>query len=154
VLKAIAEALSSALKVPASVLIVAPESANQLEECVGSFPLNTKERAVANWVYLNRKAAGAGTETLTQALGLYLPLVVSDRVEAVLAIDYSKVTLLRHELDGLVDTIGQLASVSLERENFREHTVELQVLQVGFEPKLTCFDFRDALASIPLPYFS
>jgi two-component system sensor histidine kinase KdpD len=121
---------------------------------VGSFPLNTKERAVANWVYLNRKAAGAGTETLTQALGLYLPLVVSDRVEAVLAIDYSKVTLLRHELDGLVDTIGQLASVSLERENFREHTVELQVLQVGFEPKLTCFDFRDALASIPLPYFS
>jgi two-component system sensor histidine kinase KdpD len=129
VFKAIAEALSSALKVPASVLIVAPDSANQLEECVGSFPLNTKERAVANWVYLNRKAAGAGTETLTQALGLYLPLVVSDRVEAVLAIDYSKVTLLRHELDGLVDTIGQLASVALERENFREHAVELQVLR-------------------------
>lgn len=44
-------------------------------EADASFMLSEDERAVAHWVYINLKNAGAGTDTLMGAGGYYLPVI-------------------------------------------------------------------------------
>jgi two-component system sensor histidine kinase KdpD len=52
----------------------------------GSFSVDEKERAVADWVWRNRKQAGRFTDTLPSAKGFYLPLVREDAALGVLVV--------------------------------------------------------------------
>ncbi|HWL88340.1 MAG TPA: sensor histidine kinase KdpD, partial [Polyangiaceae bacterium] len=51
-----------------------------------SFTLDDKEQGVANWVWQNAQVAGAGTDTLPSARGLYLPMRASRGVVGVLGV--------------------------------------------------------------------
>ncbi len=49
----------------------------EMETRVGGYPLDQKEKIVAQWVCDNRHYAGLGTETLSGAKALYLPMVAT-----------------------------------------------------------------------------
>ena len=44
---------------------------------------------MAFWAFQKKRPAGRGTDTLPDATGLHLPLLVGDRVEGVLGVDLS-----------------------------------------------------------------
>jgi len=51
-----------------------------------SFLSSENEKAVAHWVFVNQKPAGAGTDTLANAEAFYLPIISQGRVLGVLGI--------------------------------------------------------------------
>lgn len=60
------------------------------EDPDASFMLSEDERAVAHWVFINKKNAGAGTETLMGAGALYIPVVSQGIVLGVIGISCAK----------------------------------------------------------------
>ena len=63
---------------PAQILL--PDEARRLHVPAGTppaYPIDEKEQSVATWVFEHGRIAGAGTDTLPAAQGLYLPLVAS-----------------------------------------------------------------------------
>ncbi|MBC3797945.1 sensor histidine kinase [Acetobacterium tundrae] len=51
-----------------------------------SFLLSKDERAVAHWVFMNKKCAGAGSDTLMGAGAFYMPIVSSTKVLGVIGL--------------------------------------------------------------------
>lgn len=51
-----------------------------------SFLMSESERAVAHWVFMNKKCAGAGTDTLMGAGAFYMPIVSQSRVLGVIGL--------------------------------------------------------------------
>lgn len=60
------------------------------EDPDASFMLSEDERAVAHWVFINKKYAGAGTETLMGAGALYIPVISQGNVLGVIGISCAK----------------------------------------------------------------
>lgn len=64
-------------------------AANYLQSSLDTdahFLLSESERAVAHWVFVNKKYAGAGSDTLMGAGAFYMPLVSQNRVLGVLGL--------------------------------------------------------------------
>jgi two-component system sensor histidine kinase KdpD len=71
------------------VLLLLPDSSGKVSERAGesvTFILDTREQAVAQWVFDHGQAAGKTTQTLPAAKGLYLPLKTSRGVVGVLGV--------------------------------------------------------------------
>ena len=71
------------------VLLLLPDANGKLSERAGesvTFILDTREAAVAQWVFDHGQAAGKTTQTLPAAKGLYLPLKTSRGVVGVLGV--------------------------------------------------------------------
>jgi len=83
---------------------------------------------VAQWVFDHDKPAGLGTDTLSAAAGLYLPLAGGERVFGVLAIqphNPRRVTL--PEQFRLLETFAAQIGLALERADFAEHAQAAEV---------------------------
>jgi two-component system sensor histidine kinase KdpD len=64
----------------AAVQILLPDAAGRIEIPVGvppAFPIDEKERSVAQWAFERGRPAGAGTDTLPAAQAMYRPLAGS-----------------------------------------------------------------------------
>ncbi len=71
------------------VLLLLPDSGGKVSERAGesvTFILDTREQAVAQWVFDHGRAAGKTTDTLPAAKGLYLPLKTSRGIVGVLGV--------------------------------------------------------------------
>jgi two-component system sensor histidine kinase KdpD len=71
------------------VLLLLPDAEGRVSERAGesvTFILDTREHAVAQWVFDHGRAAGKTTDTLPAAKGLYLPLKTSRGVVGVLGV--------------------------------------------------------------------
>jgi two-component system sensor histidine kinase KdpD len=71
------------------VLLLLPEPSGRVIERAGesvTFILDTREQAVAQWVYDHGRPAGKTTDTLPAAKGLYLPLKTSRGMVGVLGV--------------------------------------------------------------------
>jgi len=80
-----------------------------------SFMLKDDERAVANWVFLNKKIAGAGTGTLRGASAFYAPIVSQDKVLGVIGISCIK-GILDQNSRLFLDIITSQVAMALERQ--------------------------------------
>jgi two-component system sensor histidine kinase KdpD len=83
---------------------------------------------VAQWVYDHRKPAGMGTDTLSGAAGLYLPLAGGERAFGVLALlpqNPRRVTL--PEQYRLLETFAAQIGLALERADFAAHAQAAEV---------------------------
>jgi two-component system sensor histidine kinase KdpD len=83
---------------------------------------------VAQWVFDHDKPAGLGTDTLSAAAGLYLPLAGGERVFGVLAIqphNPRRVTL--PEQFRLLETFAAQIGLALERADFAVHAQAAEV---------------------------
>jgi two-component system, OmpR family, sensor histidine kinase KdpD len=74
-----------------------------------------KEKAVAHWVFSNKKRAGAGTDTLMGAMGFYMPVISQDRVLGVLGIS-CKEEPLNHDNRLFLRMIASQVAMALERQ--------------------------------------
>jgi len=115
----------------AQVQILLPDEAGRVEIPVGvppAFPLDEKERSVAQWVFERGRPAGAGTDTLPAALARYVPLAGSlgaVGVAGVRVADAKRFQDPGHE--ELLETFVGQAALALERVILAERAQQEQV---------------------------
>jgi two-component system sensor histidine kinase KdpD len=92
--------------------------------------LDDKERAVADWAFRNRRAAGKGTETLGSAQLLYLPLCTASQAFGVLGVALVEATdyFSPHHRRVLEAFVAQIA-LAMERVHLAEQAEQTQVLR-------------------------
>lgn len=84
-----------------------------------SFLNSADEKAVAHWVFLNQKRAGAGTDTLMGAGAFYMPVISQGKVLAVLGISCMK-SPLEHNIRQFLRMIGSQVAMALERQHLSD----------------------------------
>jgi len=92
-----------------------------------SYQLNAKERSIAEWAFMNRRAAGRFTTTLPSAGAHYAPLLAPRGIVGVLGLAVRGETI-RTDWQGLLDNlIGQIAS-ALEREELNAEAKQSRII--------------------------
>lgn len=84
-----------------------------------SFLLSEDERAVAHWVFINQKYAGAGTDTLMGAGAFYMPVISQSNVLGVIGLSCIKGKLGQHHHSFLRIIASQVA-MALERQHLSD----------------------------------
>jgi len=77
------------------------------------------EKAVAHWVFLNQKRAGAGTDTLMGAGAFYMPVISQGKVLAVLGISCANGTL-DHGTRLFLRMVASQVAMALERQHLSD----------------------------------
>lgn len=115
VTRAASRHVSDILQGPAEVLLPGPEGRLGPPHGDGSGH-DSRESAVAQWVFDHKRVAGLGTDTLPGAPAVYVPLHGSESVLGVLGVrpDHSLLPLAPDQLD-LLETLARQAGSSLER---------------------------------------
>jgi two-component system sensor histidine kinase KdpD len=118
------------------------------------YPLDERERAVAQWSFDHAQAAGRGTTTLPASPALYLPLSSSGRTMGVLGLPLVDPREFRDPVRRrLLESLAGQTAVALERlalaERSRESEVEVEAerLRTALLSSLS-HDMRTPLASI------
>ncbi len=115
----------------APVQVLLPDDAGRLEIPVGvppAFPLDEKERSVAQWAFEHGRAAGAGTDTLPAAQALYLPLPGSSGPVGVAGVRSSDAKRLQEPATlRLLEALAGQAALALERVTLAERAEREQV---------------------------
>lgn len=81
---------------------------------------SSKEREVAQWVVINNKRAGAGTQTLSDACCTYLSIRTGDQVYGVMGIAASDKPLDSFETSILLSVLGECALALENQKNLEE----------------------------------
>lgn len=102
--------------------------------------LSSKEEGVAAWAFQRRRPAGRGTDALPDAEGLHLPLLVSDRVEGVLAVEIPVSNVLASEQRELLDAFATQLAVVAEIHRLAIAERRIQVLIESERLQKTLFD--------------
>ncbi|WP_348921808.1 sensor histidine kinase KdpD [Enterococcus rotai] len=74
-----------------------------------------EELAVANWVFVNQKQAGYGTDTLMGAKALYLPVLSNGITLAVIGIEKSKENPITDEIISFLELISTQLALAIEQ---------------------------------------
>lgn len=81
-----------------------------------SWQLPASEVAVSQWVFSNQRPAGHDTDTLSEALGLHLPLLAGEHVEGVMAVQLHGEEGLSPEQRGLLETFAAQFAIVAAKE--------------------------------------
>jgi two-component system sensor histidine kinase KdpD len=115
--------------VPAQILL--PDESGRLQAPVGTtpaYPMDEKEQSVAAWVFGRGRIAGAGTDTLPAAQGLYVPLVGSTGIVGVLGLRPDDPKRFQDPtVQHLLETFAGQAATALERAALAERAQHEQV---------------------------
>ncbi len=97
------------------------------EDDADSSVLNSEdEKAVAHWVFVNQKSAGAGTDTLMGAAAFYMPVSSQGKVLAVWGISCLK-GKLEHNIRSFLRMVSSLTALALERQHLSDEQRTIQV---------------------------
>jgi two-component system, OmpR family, sensor histidine kinase KdpD len=116
--------------------------------------LDTVNAVVAQWVAVNGKIAGAGTDTLPNASALFVPLSGSQQIVGALGVaSKEKGRFFDPEQIRLLETCGSLIALSIERDQsvIKAHEAQLQVQAEQLRNSLlssVSHDLRTPLATI------
>ncbi|MEG0310416.1 MAG: sensor histidine kinase KdpD [Eubacterium sp.] len=89
------------------------------EETNGLFMATKDEEAVAHWVFLNKKPAGSGTDTLMGAKAFYMPVISQKRVLGVIGLSCAEDVLPPKRRTFLRMIVSQVA-MALERQRLSD----------------------------------
>lgn len=89
------------------------QNENQVDS---SFMLQADEQAVAHWVFINKKRAGAGTDTLMGAGAFYMPIISQTDVLAVIGLSCVNNETINHDMRAFLRMIVALIAMALERQ--------------------------------------
>ncbi len=89
------------------------------------FLLSPKECAVAQWVFLNQKRAGAGTDTFMEAKAYYMPVISQGNVLGVIGVSCRNGTILNQYHRGYLRRISSLVAMALERQHLSDEQREI-----------------------------
>lgn len=118
----------------------------------GAFLKSDDEKAVAHWVFVNQKRAGAGTDTLMGAGALYMPVIAQGRVLAVWGVSCHRETL-DHSVRLFLRMIASQVAMALERQRLSDEQRATQVESEREKMRATLLraishDLRTPLAGI------
>jgi two-component system sensor histidine kinase KdpD len=118
----------------------------------GAFLNDEDEKAVAHWVYVNQKRAGAGTDTLMGAGALYMPVIAQGTVLAVWGISCRRETL-DHSSRLFLRMIASQVAMALERQRLSDKQRTMQIESEREKMRATLLqaishDLRTPLAGI------
>ncbi len=140
---------------PAQILL--PHQGGRLAAPIGTppaYPMDEKELSVAAWVFDRGRTAGAGTDTLPGAQGLYLPLVASAGIIGVLGLRPADAKRFQDPLvQRLLETFAGQAALALERAVLAERAqreqleIEAERLRTSLLSSLS-HDMRTPLGAI------
>ncbi|UWG95650.1 sensor histidine kinase KdpD [Dehalobacter sp. DCM] len=88
-------------------------------ESDASYMLSENERAVAHWVFVNQKPAGAGTDTHKEAKAYYIPIAGQSDVLGVIGLTSVKEKLTRDQRE-LLKMIASHVALALERQKLSD----------------------------------
>lgn len=114
----------------ARVAILLPEGERlELRGASAELTLSTKEHAVADWVFRNRVPAGRGTETLSEAQLLYLPLQTTGENLGVIGVELPEQAQY-HSPQGrrLLQAFATQAVMAIERVQLTMQAEQAQIL--------------------------
>lgn len=86
------------------------------EDPDSSFMVLEDEKAVAHWVFTNKKRAGAGTDTLMGAGAFYMPVISQGNVLGVLGISCANGKMLNQNNRSFLRMIASQVAMALERQ--------------------------------------
>lgn len=89
--------------------------------------LSPEEEAVAHWVFVNKKRAGAGTDTLMGATGFYMPIISQGNVLGVLGISCEEGNILNHDNRTFLRMIASLVAMALERQRLSDEQRHIMI---------------------------
>ncbi len=89
------------------------------QEIDSSFLFSDDERAVAHWVFLNLKNAGAGTDTLMGAIGYYAPVISQGKALGVIGVSCLE-GKLSQKLRLYLQMIVSQVALALERQKLSD----------------------------------
>jgi two-component system sensor histidine kinase KdpD len=120
----LARHLEETIDVAAAVLI--PDEKEGLVAAAGLMPLAAQEIAVATWALEHKEPAGHGTDTLSAAKALCLPLIAGESAVAVLAIQRRRgePPRLGVEQRHLLDALARQAALAIARVQLAERARE------------------------------
>lgn len=157
VLEKITQKVAETLEQPVALLLPDEEGKLQISASSKDYEENSwdeNERAVATWVFKNGHKAGRGTDTLSGAKGLYLPLQASEGIKGVLGI-FLKGSLkgLQPEQLRLAEAFAGLAALAITRLELQKEAQEARFLAESERLRSALFnslshDLRTPLASI------
>lgn len=99
----------------------------QASDDLGASVLNSAdEKAVAHWVFLNQKRAGAGTDTLMGAAAFYMPVISQGKVLAVWGVSCKNGTL-DHSTRLFLRMIASQVAMALERQQLSDEQRNIMV---------------------------
>ncbi|MDF2685133.1 MAG: histidine kinase [Clostridia bacterium] len=90
------------------------------EDPDSSFMLTPDEKQTAHWVFINKKRAGAGTDTLMEADAFYMPIISQDNVLGVLGISCANGILPDYDNRVFLKMIVSLVAMALERQRLSD----------------------------------
>lgn len=96
------------------------------EEMDATFLLNESEKEVAHWVFVNQKRAGAGTDTLMNAGGFYMPVISQGNVLGVIGLSCTKGNINQNKRSFLRMIASQVA-MALERQRLSDTQKSIQI---------------------------
>jgi two-component system sensor histidine kinase KdpD len=129
ILNAIIRHMSETIDAQIAILLPEGESLT-VRACASSFSLGEKEKSVALWTFRNGQVAGRGTDTLSSAELLYLPLQTSSRIVGVLGIQLrDAVGYQEPEHRRLLEALSSQAALAIERAHLAQKAEQAQLLQ-------------------------
>jgi len=115
-----------------TALVLLPDGSGGLRRWGEGEALDAREAGVADWVYANGRAAGAGTDTLPSASRLYLPLQASGGLVGVLGVKglapEDQRRLAEPERMHLLQAFTGQIAVALERARLAEEALRTREL--------------------------
>jgi len=115
----------------AAVQLLLPDQTGHLappEEQAPAYPLDDRERGVAQWVFQRAQSAGLGTDTLPAAKALYLPLRASGNLVGVLGVMPSDSRRFQGPAQRqLLEAFADQLALALERMTLERQTQQSQV---------------------------
>ena len=93
-----------------------------------TWQLPEKEQTVAVWAFQHRQPAGRGTDTLSSADGLHLPLVAGDRATGVLSLQFRETAPLSPPQRDLLDAFIRQIALVLDRQRLRDAELEAKLV--------------------------
>jgi two-component system sensor histidine kinase KdpD len=106
------------------VVLVPDEKGNLVVPVTGpdTFALDHKEMSVAQWAFDHRQAAGLGTNTLSGAKALYLPLAAPSRTVGLIGVLPGPHSFLDHEQVHVLESFANQIAMAIERATLAEET--------------------------------
>ncbi len=129
ILKAVIHHVGETMNAQVAILLPEGESL-KVAAGPGGFSLGEKEISVALWTFRNGQMAGRGTETLSSAGLLYLPLQTGGRVVGVLAMEpKNPEENLSPDSRRLLEAFASQAALAIERAHLARKAQQAQLLQ-------------------------
>ena len=156
-LKKVVDQVAQTIDGDTTILLTEPNGSLAIRSAsnpIGNLVVDSNERAVAVWVYQHGQLAGAGTETLPGASGVYLPLKTEDEVLGVLGTELSQQEkYLLPEQRNLLEALAGLAALAIGRLKYAGEAQKIRNLEESERLSTTLYnsishDLRTPLSSI------